>query len=88
VAGLSQEGATVLETAVGFHFPRPASHWITARSFAAGDSPSEGVVTAEGSAPAWRFRTVRARRSTSRSCSPQHLHERVLYQSTSRASRE
>jgi hypothetical protein len=67
VAGLSQEGATVLETAVGFHFPRPASPLDHARSFAAGDSPIEGFITAEGSGPAWRFRTVR--RSTSRSCS-------------------
>ena len=44
-------------------------HYVTARSFAAGDSPIEGFMTAEGSGPAWRFLTVCARRSTSTSCS-------------------
>ena len=46
-------------------------HYVTARSFAAGDSPIEGFMTAEGSGPrcARRWETAAPRRSTSRSWS-------------------
>ncbi len=42
MAGLSQEGATVLGNAVGFHFPPGLATYGTALGLAAGDVPIEG----------------------------------------------
>jgi hypothetical protein len=50
---------------------------------AAGDSPIEGFITAEGSGPAWRFRTV-----DEHIVQAQHLHERMLDELSRRPGRE
>ena len=86
--GLSQEGATVVGTAVGFHFLRPASLLGHRAELGSGRLTDRGLHDGRGLRAGVALSDRVRKAIDEHVVEPEHLHERVLDELTSRAFRE